>query len=1204
MGRIANPAFLRGEAVAIPWGEIAKAQTGVIDRRKERAGLVARLAWACAGELGAPHGAFTVWTRGAGREDPRDTDTTTEVAHDGTVRVDWRVAAGRVVLDCLVADPTRPVRVDLCWRDGRKEAITASASVSAVAGRARVDLRTSGATFARLTNGTDPSVTIVTLDEVANAADWEPLELVGLPATGPELPGADYDLADQGLLSDLQDPFKAAVDRLRRGSPPVGWYPVLPSGTAAPPWQAPDPERLVTQLAAELLPRLAPLYAPGLPEHAQAALTGPVGVDGPGRPAVIDAAPWPLLSVPALGDTYANLALGFGTAYPVGDEDQRIELPRDPEFLVTATYRSGPVFRAGGPGWKVEVPLPAGEYAAYAPPVRHAQTPAPAPYTASRYSLHAPAALDAPWRENVRATWPPLPAEAATVRTTQVAPVRAPIGAVEAEALFAFDAQTDGWRVPGIPAGAEGDTVHATVDPLTDIPPGSGGRRDVYAAALADVHGVWSPWSEDAYLGAEPGAAPPMLANLRLVSTFAGTPQCPASLDVEVLVEWHERSTTSIELSAVLYPMSTPAQPPPSGIGPESVPPGAFRHTCAIAFAGDAPMGVGCSVSPLDADGVPVGAAGPVQGDPRRYAVHVALPALDFGSAPRWGVDLWARREVAVGPTPTAWAPADPSRAMIATAGSPVPVVPSIVQLPGVPLASLPDADGLSHAKVVWSAPPASNVKTFAIWQASEVLLRERCGVPEPAPGVVPGARLLELRRLLVDHPEECRLAFRRVAEVPGDAREADIALARGARAIQVFVVTSTTTTGADSPWPYTTATADFTQVCIAPRVMRPAQPLARPAVTATGLRVDLAVASDVPVGRFLVYACQSFDAARRADSMGAPAPAVALAPADPPGPGETDGVTGQPVYRAGWEASLTPSWRPWYLRTVAEPDTSGVPEKGWRGLLSAASDIVTVSVPPAIPPDLDPLVVETVTADHTVLVARTSTAAPVADTDLGPHLVAGRTGAGVTPPDLDGAPPAALSSTPTADPSPYPSPGVAVVTRGAPVDGRTPLAVWFTRPDASSPVEVGLRLVDPLGRATVLTAHVAGWSAPVAPDLQLVAVTRVSPLASVITVTSRVDRLADPPFVLAVAAGRRLVVFPGPRDGAAAARLTASIALPQIRPDGGGGLPTRGIRFAYRKGVSRVTAYDVYVPLASPFSATVTLTSPEGAHSAVRASG
>ncbi|MES2095005.1 MAG: hypothetical protein V4531_14530 [Actinomycetota bacterium] len=1240
MARIANPGYFRAEAVGIDWASVAKSHGQQLADTGDSRGLTLRLAWACHSDLGVPHGVFTVWRRQPKQADARAVEVTAQPNGDGSLRVDWGTPAGRVAIDCGVVDPSQPVVVRLCWRTGSKESVTAVGVSGTGSATAHIELRTPGATCALVTNAFDPVARIVSLDDIVNAPDWEPLEYVGLPVPNTGIAGTDYDGFKQGLVTATMPAQDAALDRWTRGAPPVGWSTTLPSGFVAPTWQAPDAKAFVARIAAELLDRIAGLYAPGLAENAQAGVTSPTPVAGPpgaGQPASIDAAPWPLLSIPAVSDPFANLALGFGTAYPFRTVSRAIAQLPAPEFLVTAKYAAGPVFRASGPGWNVEIPLPAGEYAAYAPPVMHAQTPGPLPFVSARYSLQPPTIIDAPWRENVRSTWPPLPADAGTVHVTQFATVRTPLATGVAEPLFAFDADVDGWRVPNIPPLTPGATLLSSVDPVAEIPLGGGGRHELYGAALSDVHGIWSPWSETVYSGVEPAATPPMLANLKLRTTYTGSVQCPATLDVDVIVEFTERSTTSVEFSAVFYPMTSPSMPPPTGLGAEAVPVGAVRRSFSISFAGDVPTGIGCAVVPLDENGLSAPVAGPGQGEPRRFGARVGLPPLDFSTTDRWGVDVWARRALAVGPTPTVWSPSDPARAMLASVGSPVPVVPATMPLPGVPLASLPDSNGRAHVRVVWGAPGSSSVKAFVVWQASEDYLRERCGIADPAPDVVPGARLVAVRQLLIDHPEECRLAFRRMLDLPGDRREEDVALARGSTGIQFFVVTSTTPSGVDSAWPYNSAGHDSTQVFIAPRVLRPAQPLARPEITLAGADVGLEVPSEVPVSRFRVYRTHNFDAARRADSMGAPEFVTATAPADPPAPADVDLVTGQPVFRGHWVGALTPSWKTWYVRTVAEPDTSGVPERGWRGILSPESDIVTVRVPPSTPPDLDPLVVESVTPDHSVLVARTSTSAPIVDTDFGPHLAGALTSAALTADGMAAASLAPLSVLAAADP-PAPAVGVAVVVREERSGGRTPLAVWFTRADPAQPVDVGLRLVDPLGRAVVQLATVAGWTTPTPPNLELVAVTRASATAAVVTVSSTEERTVRPPFVLSVSAARRIIVRPplggvgglggigGIRSVAGAGEvrelllipglplgptLTASIELPAIRRDGGLPFPipfpprppASGIRFAFREEVGP-TLYDIYIPLAATMSATVTLTSPEGPHTSVRATG
>ncbi|MBN9189477.1 MAG: hypothetical protein J0I62_13395, partial [Microbacterium sp.] len=80
MARIPNPGFFRAEAVGIDWAAVAKShgqQLPPADGQGDPAasrGLTLRLAWACHGDLGVPHGVFTVWRRPATSTDARPAD--------------------------------------------------------------------------------------------------------------------------------------------------------------------------------------------------------------------------------------------------------------------------------------------------------------------------------------------------------------------------------------------------------------------------------------------------------------------------------------------------------------------------------------------------------------------------------------------------------------------------------------------------------------------------------------------------------------------------------------------------------------------------------------------------------------------------------------------------------------------------------------------------------------------------------------------------------------------------------------------------------------------------------------------------------------------------------------------------------------------------------------------------------------------------
>lgn len=1205
MARIANPSVFRAEAVTIDWNAVANAQ-------REAGGQVGdapprtRVSWACAGSLGVPHGVFTVWHRFP--KAVKLVPSRNPVQSYGSQSLlTWTGAAGRVIVQGTVTDPGRPVTVTLYWGAPTTESAVA-ATTRTGSGTVSVDLRTSGATCALVDNLSSPVVSVQPLADIVNAADWTPYELVGLPVDGPL---GDYDGGKQGMLTALTDPTSAALERLSRGAPPFGWYPVLPSGVNAPDWLTPDLPRMVAVLQGELLPRLDDLYQPGLPERDQRSITRPTIVPAPGQTTVgvgpttqIDAAPWPMLAIPSQTDAYLNLALGFGTAYPPMSSDNRVARGAPPEFLVTATYSGGPTIDLDGTPIGVG---PAGEYAAYAPPVEHGVTASPLGLTAARYSLNAPTGIDQPWQENVRLSWPRPTVGAGWGRVTAQAYCRYPTGAGDAEPGCEKNDDWGGWRIGSVPsADSAGRT--SVIDPYTDIPLGSGGRHLGYGAAHDDIYGVWSPWVETHVDTTEPGAALPILANPALTARYSGTASaCPAHLRVETMLEWAQRTTTGVELTAVLYPMVGPSSAPPPGVGPGVAPAGCHTASWSYTFAGDIPTGVGCTVTPLDQDGydatrtvppVPI-TPGPGQGDPRRFRTDVDLAPLDFTATGRWGVVIWARRATAVGPSPTGWVASAPDRWVIATAGSPVPVVPQVVILPGVPLGSMLDAAGSSHVTIAWGAPPAAPVKNWVIWGTTEQNLRDTLGLPAAA-NPVPGARLLELRGVLAARGSEAQRAFRRVLEVPespGSPRAADVPLARGASDLQLFVVTSTTPTGTDSPFP-TVGLDTQTQVFMAPRVVSPAPPLVRTAITETGVEVDLEVASNVPVGGFRLYRTRVFDAARRADSMGAPTivPAVAVLDGGQP---QRDVRSGAPLYAASTTLATGAGWQPSYLRAVAVPDTSGVPEQAIRGLLSAESDIVTVATPPPGGPDLAPLVVSDGTPDHLVMVARTSTAAPD-DTAWGAHRVAGKD-VTISDAGLGAEATVALADLVTLGdgtpaPATLPAPGEAVLVRGRRSGGRTPLAVWFARADATADADVALRLVDPLGRATVQRATAPGVPVPPPPPptLTLRGVSHPTPTTTRVTVTTSASAADVPPATFSASAQPRMLRGPRLRI------YRGSAALPDIPATSAAVAQPGLIGFGWRRlfgpiGFRRVRAWDVLIPAGAPLTIRVTITAGDG---------
>ena len=525
--------------------------------------------------------------------------------------------------------------------------------------------------------------------------------------------------------------------------------------------------------------------------------------------------------------------------------------------------------------------------------------------------------------------------------------------------------------------------------------------------------------------------------------------------------------------------------------------------------------------------------------------------------------------------------------------------------------------------RVHWSVPGGADVRTCVVWEVAETALRQRCGLPTPAPPTdAPGVRLAALWAAYdALSPGDRRNAFRRLREVDGAVRELDVTLPKGSTDIHLFVVTTQTTSGVDSPWPAGPGAAhDHLQAVIAPRLRRPAPPLTRASVAGDGtVTITLESASAVPVSHFRLLRTRSEIAARSSDSMGPPFDQAAVVTMTPTA---TDALTGQPVYTGTWIGSFPAAWDAWLVRAVAVPVDS-VPVQGVRGLLSEASDVTSLLVPPG-PPDLAPLVAEIWGADHRGVVVRSSTGAPPWATSLGTSRVGAEAGPEIVPlAGFDTIQEAALTTPPAAAATDE------VLQRGARSAGRSPLALWFTRPVAADPVSVTLRVADPLGRVVEQTVTVPGWVPPPPIDLTLVDAFKIAGRGVVLRLACDAPVTADPPYVLEIRAVKGPRPFPPlgaalrlpqpvqpavahPFDEARIVRddalhdlllpvhgqsMSASIPLDEI--------PTRTPPFSPRAAIqvvrdpdgapAGVQAYTALVPLTAPIRIDVAVVAPDG---------
>jgi hypothetical protein len=1085
VSRISILPWFRAEGAVVNWRAIDREQVKgqTLPRQVEEARAQAlagrdvelHLRWATAQTVGVPFGPFLVWMRPT--RDQVEPVRSPDRSQPVTV-VPLPEEAGVVEIECGALDPAQPVSA--FGRRGRPSggsqvpgallsSVVAADAANVPSGRTVLRLRGAGMTSVVVLNATRPEVRIDPLTRIINDPAWELVERVGLPVdeTWRRL---GYALDEQGLVSAPRPPVDAAIDRVTRGGPPIGWYPRTEDGALAPPWTAPDSRGLVKEVRGDLLPEISRLFDSRMTSGSQHTVSDKRTVDPPSQGGRSSNAatsatlsPLGLLLLAGTSEPALALATGFGTSYTVEPSTVDGLSYGETDFMVTAQLTGLPFIGDA-------------ELASFVPwPADHSRLPVPTQARSERDGLVEPEARDRPWRESIEVTWNRVDTSALLARPTGTGFARYDAGASAAESLLPPRA-SGGWRtllpMPDGPPGEPGHDRVAVVDAGLPIPLGSGTRTISHAVAVHDVFGVWSRWRDTVHAGAEPARPLPRVISATLTSTYAGTDTCPSVVELEVALDWTVRTPTAVDLSLGFYAMPTPRTPPPAGLGPMGATPSGFRLNVTIPFTGDVPVeSPGVAVEALDPSGGHIVRPGPAQGEEgRRYRVRLDVPTLDFSGTQRWGVRVWVRSHLVVLPGPGSWGPDD---AVTASAGTPVPE-PPLPQTPppGVPLASTPDAEGRAHVLVEWSLRAGASPDRVVVWETSETALRRRAGVGAVDETQSPGQRLQALWAAYdgITSPGDRRAAFRRLLELPGTARETDVALPKGSTDIHLYVVTTTTTTGVESPWPSGGAQATL-QAAIAPRVVQPAVPRVESTIgSASNVSLSMQAMSLVDVAEFRLYRTLSPTAARRHTSMGPPFATVAAVP--PPATQEPDPRTGERAWTADWSGTFDPSWQPWHVRVVAVP-VATMPVDGIRGQQSPSSEAIRLTVRPSGPPDLTPLTADSWGSADTGVVVRTSTTAPVDETSLGPHRVSAAImdEAGNV---LASLPPVEISTVPvdTASPPTGASPGP-VLTRTERTGGLTPIRLWFERDDPDTAVQVSVTLADPLGRTDTETVVV-----------------------------------------------------------------------------------------------------------------------------------
>jgi hypothetical protein len=636
----------------------------------------------------------------------------------------------------------------------------------------------------------------------ANAADWTLVERVGLPVSAADWGGIGKHGEPQGLAGSFSDAPTAAVARLLRGAPPIGWGPSIAAGVPAPPWTAPAFTKLIGEVNSELLAYLRDIAA-HQPPAAQAARGVTVFLPPPqnsaghstNKPGTnTQMYPLSMTYMAASTDPFLSLALGFGTAFPFEQDPTRGSRP--PDFLVTAHWENGFDGVSAPVDYGVVIPSPES-----APPPA-----APANVTTDILGALRPLSADGDWRESVRLSWD-RPPNMQLFRTVSCAAARVSVAPPSAARPLLEERSSGGYRPLVVsaplaapePADPEWWRVHV-MDREIDVPSNPGSRQLKYGAANQDIYGQWSAWaSADRTIG-QPDLEPVRMINPKLtpVPPASGS-VCSATLDLDFVWDWRIRTPQQLTFVGRLYAADSHGAPPPV----VTIPAGFDRSLTAagapliVTFSGDTPSCPGAVITPITENGeMQAPAFGAAQGTNRRYHLTLGGLALDFGGTGFIGLALWARGQERISPNRLSpYSDISPAPPLVTSTGDPRP---PIVPVYHVKLGSIPDAGGSSHVQISWA--PAPNAVGYSIYEATEADLLAAWNLPEPRQSDTLDSRLLVIRNAFKANP--VRRPFTRWNARALTGTNADIALPKGSSGIHLFVVLGVSAGQVESDWP------------------------------------------------------------------------------------------------------------------------------------------------------------------------------------------------------------------------------------------------------------------------------------------------------------------------------------------------------------------------------------------------------------------
>jgi hypothetical protein len=941
--------------------------------------------------------------------------------------------------------------------------------------------------------------------EAATDPAWQPIEIVGLPVqAGAGGAGGGYaSMTKQGLIGALGDPGQAALDRFARGAPFYGWDDAINATLNAPAWTLAEPKAMVEVMRKRMLEPLRQMLET-LPPNQQSTFNEQHvlnAVGGGGDPATTDFKPLQTLVFGAATDPLASLISGYGTAYidmdlpPIVLSERKLfddPTRSDWDYMVTARFEKG----EDGASQAVE-------YAAivFAPGLGN-PPPVPTNMLASLDGLRSPATTNGDWRTVTRVSWDQIDealslhvgsyafARAALAPAGGVVPLmdKRPLETAAQPALQPISASTS----------PEQEKLHRlmALDERYAVASAPNPNALLYALAHQNIFGLWSAWSAAPFAVGEPPVRPVSIIGVRLDVAAVAAGNCPGTLVLEFAWDWATRSPLRIELVGRLYAQAKLGAAPANLVPPAGLQArlgAAVGGVMQVAFtpAGVASVssgtpGLSGSVQYLALDGKTLSAAPVLNNGPRRYRLTVTGFQLDFNSAPKLGLALWARGVEFRAPQRIGPFSSEPA---VASTADPRPPVLA-VEHEDVLLASMPDAAGEHHARIEWPAAPGA--AGYFVYTCTEEKLRADRNMATALKSLTLSQRLSELRNAFAANPS--RRSFTRVNATPVAQTSLQVTLPRGSKEIHLYVVLANSAGQVESDWP-TLADPKLRKRPIAyaaPQVVLPTPPdleVARVLDSAASppvWRAQVKVRSKpgAAVARVDLHRVRVPEAALALDTMGPPIAKLS---------GTTGPWTVKPMVSAEAGVAQTigviegkdaveGSWKRVFYRAVAWAGDD--PARGLYGGRSAPSAPREVVVPPATPPDLSALVWHWPGGALPDVQVDASSAAPVPETPLGPH----RLQVSVVAQKADGSSsplfiyPAATTDGDRFDKLPSAPP--AANASGLWRDAAGGLHLLLRRADVADTLRVRWLLNDPLGRSTERTLNVPAGSPLRAPDI------------------------------------------------------------------------------------------------------------------------